>query len=47
VIREGASGTFYLYEPQRAPGLWIRRVIFWIVVVILPVAIIQFCSRSR
>ena len=47
VIREGAPGTFYHYEPQRVPGLWIRRVIFWIVVVILPVAIIQFCSGSR
>jgi hypothetical protein len=47
VIREGAPGTFYLYEPRRAPGLWIRQVVFWIVVVILPVAIIQFCSGSR
>ena len=47
VIREGAPGTFYLYERPRAPGSWIRQVIFWIVVVIVPVAIIQFCSGSR
>ena len=47
VIREGAPGTFYLYEPQRASGFWIRQVIFWIVIVILPVVIIQFCSGSR
>lgn len=46
VIREGAPGTFYLYEPQRPSGFWIRQVIFWIVIVILPVAIIQFCSRA-
>lgn len=46
VIREGAPGTFYLYEPQRPSGFWIRQVIFWIVIVILPVAIIQFCSGS-
>jgi len=46
VIREGAPGTFYLYEPQRTPGLWIRQVVFWIVIVILPVAVIQFCSRT-
>lgn len=30
----------------RAPGFWIRRVLFWIVIVIAPVAIIQFCGRS-
>jgi hypothetical protein len=46
VIREGAPGTFYLYEHVRAPGRWVRQVVFWIVVVILPVAIIQFCPRS-
>jgi hypothetical protein len=46
VIREGAPGTFYLYEHQRASGFWIRQVLFWIVIVILPVAIIQFCPGS-
>ena len=46
VIREGAPGTFYLYEHQRAAGFWIRQVLFWVIIVILPVAIIQFCSRS-
>jgi hypothetical protein len=43
VVREGAPGTFYLYERQRAPEYWIRQVLFWIVVIIMPVAIIQFC----
>jgi hypothetical protein len=43
VVREGAPGTFYLYERQRAPEYWIRRVLFWIFVIILPVAIIQYC----
>jgi hypothetical protein len=46
VIREGATGTFYLYEPPRASGFWIRQLVFWIVIVIVPVAIIQFCSRT-
>jgi hypothetical protein len=46
VIREGAPGTFYLYEHQRASGFWIRQVLFWIVIVTVPVAIIQFCSGS-
>jgi hypothetical protein len=32
---------------QRAPGYWIRRAIFWIVIIIAPVAIIQFCARAR
>jgi hypothetical protein len=30
---------------QRTPGYWIRRVLFWIVLVTAPVAIIQFCAR--
>jgi hypothetical protein len=30
----------------RAPGFWIRRVLFWIAIVTVPVAIIQFCARS-
>jgi hypothetical protein len=32
---------------QRTLGYWIPRVIFWIVIVIAPVAIIQFCARAR
>jgi hypothetical protein len=44
VIREGAPGTFYLYEHKRAPRFWMRQVLFWVIIVILPVAIIQFCS---
>jgi len=46
VIREGAPGTFYLYEQQRTAEFWIRQALFWIVIVIVPVAIIQFCSGS-
>jgi hypothetical protein len=46
VIREGAPGTFYLYEPPRPRGSWIRQLIFWMVLVILPIAIIQFCGKS-
>ena len=32
---------------QRTSGFWIRRALFWIVIVIAPVAIIQFCARAR
>jgi hypothetical protein len=46
VIREGAPGTFYLYESARARGSWVGQVIFWVVIVILPVAFIQFCAKS-
>ena len=48
VIREGAPGTFYLYEDARAPG--IRRLagmlIFWLAMIGIPVGILQFCGRS-
>ena len=47
IIREGAPGTYYLYEPQRTPGLWARRALVWIVVIFAPVAFIQFCSGSH
>jgi len=46
VIREGAPGTFYLYEPQPVPIFLARRLIFWAVLILTPVAIIQFCSGS-
>jgi hypothetical protein len=48
VIREGAPGTFYLYEDERprGPGIWIRQILFWLAVVILPVALIQYCPGS-
>jgi hypothetical protein len=43
VVREGAPGTFYLYEDQRAVEFFIRQVLFWIVVIYIPIALIQFC----
>lgn len=46
VIREGAPGTFYLYEPPPAPRRWALHVLFWIAVLAVPVGIIQFCSGS-
>jgi hypothetical protein len=42
-IREGAPGTFYLYEPEPVSRRWGRQVLFWILIVVVPVAIIQFC----
>jgi hypothetical protein len=47
VIREGAPGTFYLYEPAPAPSRWVRQLIFWVFVIIIPIVIIQFCARVR
>ena len=47
VIREGAPGTFYLYESRRGPGYVVSRLVFWIVLILTPVAIIQFCSGSH
>ena len=46
VVREGAPGTYYLYDPPARPGYWLRQVLFWIVVIILPVAIIQSCPNT-
>ena len=45
VIREGAPGTFYLYENARPIHFWPLRFAIWIVVILLPVAIIQYCAR--
>ena len=47
VIREGAPGTFYLYEPPRGPRRWALRLIFWAVVILTPVLIIQYCAGAR
>ncbi len=44
IIREAAPGTFYLYEPRLARGRVVRAVLFWLVVVIAPIALIQFCE---
>jgi hypothetical protein len=47
VIREGAPGTFYLYESPRGPRRWAFKLIFWAVVIFTPVLIIQYCARVR
>ena len=46
VIREGAPGTFYLYEPRAVPVRWAPRLLFWIALILIPVGIIQFCPGS-
>jgi hypothetical protein len=44
VIREGAPGTFYLYEnSSRRVGL-LKQSLFWFILIIVPMAIMQFCS---
>jgi hypothetical protein len=47
VIREGAPGTFYLYEPPPGPRRWHIQLIFWAVIVIAPVLVIQYCGGVR
>jgi hypothetical protein len=48
-VREGAPGTFYLYVRPTAPGRdrarVARTIIFWILVLLLPIALIQLLSR--
>ncbi len=43
VIREGAPETFYLYQSEPVRGHMVRQVSFWIFIILIPVAIIQFC----
>jgi hypothetical protein len=48
-IREGAPGTFYLYARPPASGRgWgrlARAVVFWIVLLLLPIVILNLVSR--
>jgi hypothetical protein len=49
IIREGASGTFYLHEGQASALLRqqiLKAVVFWFLVIIIPVVILQL-SNSR
>ena len=49
VVREGAAGTFYLYEAPSPPWTFRRvvaAVLFWLLVIIIPVVILQL-SNSR
>ncbi|HWP69997.1 MAG TPA: hypothetical protein VNM36_02810 [Gemmatimonadaceae bacterium] len=47
VVREGAPGTFYLYEVTAAPwtpGRVMGAVLFWLLVIIVPVVILQLSN---
>jgi hypothetical protein len=49
LVREGAPGTFYLFAPATPP--WtaarvVKAVLFWLLVVIVPVVILQL-SNTR
>lgn len=48
VIREGAPGTFYLHEgaPTRDIKHFGRQLLFWLVVIGIPVGILQFCGGA-
>lgn len=45
VIREAAPGTFYVFRPEARPHDW-RRVVpmllFWLIMLLIPVLLIQF-----
>ena len=49
-VREGAPGTFYLFarELPRAPaspGRIVSTIVFWLVILLLPVAVLQVLNR--
>ena len=46
VIREGAPGTYYLHETRTEPRAVVLHLLFWIVVILLPIGIMQFCSGA-
>ena len=46
VIREGAPGTFYLFEAAPPKREYARNLVFWFVVIIVPVFIMQFCPGA-
>jgi hypothetical protein len=47
VVREGAPGTYYLFEVKKPP-LTVARILvvllFWLVVVLIPVAILELAD---
>ena len=49
VVREGAPGTFYLFVAPEPPAWSARRVttvvIFWLIVIIIPVFILWLSSQ--
>ena len=46
VIREGAPGTYYLYEREPQTFQLVRMVFIYAVIILLPVGIIQFCGSA-
>jgi len=47
IIREGPTGTYYLHEESASAVFRIqvlKAVVFWIVVIIIPVAILQLSN---
>jgi hypothetical protein len=46
VIREGAPGTFYHFAPVGSGSRLVRTASFWVLVILLPLVIIQFCSGA-
>ena len=49
LVREGAPGTYYLFQPESLPwtaGRILKAALFWFLVVIIPVVILQL-SNSR
>lgn len=49
VVREGAAGTYYYFEPKplrAVPKAAVRAILFWLLVVLIPVAII-YLSGGR
>lgn len=47
VIREGAPGSFYMmYKVAPQPRRIFQQALFWIIVILIPILIIQLSGRS-
>jgi hypothetical protein len=47
LVREGAPGTYYLFQPESPPwtaGRIVKAAVFWFLVVIIPVVILQISN---
>ncbi|MDQ6718344.1 MAG: hypothetical protein M3Z17_08380 [Gemmatimonadota bacterium] len=47
VIREGAPGSFYLYDSGPVAFRIVKQILFWLLVILLPIFIIQFTTPGK
>lgn len=47
VIREGAPGSFYMYERGPVANRFLKQALFWIFIILLPILIIRFSGPGK